>query len=103
MDTLRFGVRAQSVLVNDASLDGDRESTSLTFSQFTATAGERNNTPDNASAHTQPTVCSAALLSTTHTGGRQGKVRQDAESNKRTNARESETKRLKAAHRKTDS
>lgn len=33
--------------VNDASQDGDRESRSLTFSQFTTTAGERNNTPNN--------------------------------------------------------
>lgn len=31
--------------VNDASSAGDSESTSLTFSQFTATAAERNNTP----------------------------------------------------------
>lgn len=31
--------------VNDASPAGDSESTSLTFSQFTATAAERNNTP----------------------------------------------------------
>lgn len=30
---------------NDASPAGDSESTSLTFSQFTATAAERNNTP----------------------------------------------------------
>lgn len=97
MDTFRFGVRARSALVNDASLDGDRESTSLTFSQFTATAGERNNTRNNDSAHTQPTARAAALLSTAHTGGRRWKVIPDAQSHA------PKSKRLKAADRKADS
>jgi len=44
-------VRRVTCPVNDASQDGDRESRSLTFSQFTTTAGERNNTPDNDSSH----------------------------------------------------
>lgn len=51
------------------ALDGDRESTSLTFSQFTATAGERNNTPNNDSAHTQAQcVLSRATLHHTQDG-----------------------------------